>query len=223
MTSVLVSPEGCFEYEAAHGTVQRHYYAHHRGEATSTNSTATIFAWTGAIAKRGELDDTPDLTAFAKHVEAAVLETIESGTMTKDLAGIANRGPKGIQRRQVSSTRSPSGRAGSEAPPRCAGHKEDHEDRGSRPGHRLHRPRVGGIPYEKKENVASSVAQDVGLKKQMTALPRASASLFWPGRPHHAQRQVRHLRGVATHLVSSEPRDRGGWCPLNLVYLCKIQ
>ena len=95
MTSVLVSPDGCFEYEAAHGTVQRHYYAHQKGEATSTNSTATIFAWTGAIAKRGELDETPELTGFAKRVEAAVLETIESGTMTKDLALIADPRPAG--------------------------------------------------------------------------------------------------------------------------------
>jgi len=97
MTSVLVSPEGCFEYEAAHGTVQRHYYAHQRGEPTSTNSTATIFAWTGAIAKRGELDDTPELTAFAHHIESAVIETIESGIMTKDLALIAEPRPAGHQ------------------------------------------------------------------------------------------------------------------------------
>jgi isocitrate dehydrogenase len=97
MTSVLVSPEGCFEYEAAHGTVQRHYCAHQRGEATSTNSTATIFAWTGAIAKRGELDGTPELTGFAKRLEASVIETIESGVMTKDLAGIADPRPQGHQ------------------------------------------------------------------------------------------------------------------------------
>jgi len=77
--------------------VQRHYYAHQRGEATSTNSTATIFAWTGAIAKRGELDDTPELTAFARHIEAAVIETIESGVMTKDLALIAEPRPAGHQ------------------------------------------------------------------------------------------------------------------------------
>jgi isocitrate dehydrogenase len=96
MTSVLVSPEGHYEYEAAHGTVQRHYYAHQRGETTSTNSTATIFAWTGAIAKRGELDGTPELTAFAKGVERAVIETIESGTMTKDLALIAEPKPSGF-------------------------------------------------------------------------------------------------------------------------------
>jgi len=88
MTSVLVSPEGYFEYEAAHGTVQRHYYQHQRGEPTSTNSTATIFAWTGALARRGELDGTPELTAFAHQVEQSVIETIESGTVTKDLAGL---------------------------------------------------------------------------------------------------------------------------------------
>jgi isocitrate dehydrogenase len=93
MTSVLVSPEGHFEFEAAHGTVQRHYYAHQKGEPTSTNSTATIFAWTGALAKRGELDGASDLTAFAKQLEAAVLETIESGLMTKDLARIAEPRP----------------------------------------------------------------------------------------------------------------------------------
>jgi isocitrate dehydrogenase len=89
MTSVLVSPDGLFEYEAAHGTVQRHYYQHLKGEPTSTNSTATIFAWTGALAKRGELDGTPELTAFARRLERAVVETIESGTVTKDLAALA--------------------------------------------------------------------------------------------------------------------------------------
>jgi isocitrate dehydrogenase len=89
MTSVLVSPEGNFEYEAAHGTVQRHYYQHQKGEKTSTNSTASIFAWSGALAKRGELDGTPELVTFAKQLEASVIETIESGTMTKDLALIA--------------------------------------------------------------------------------------------------------------------------------------
>jgi isocitrate dehydrogenase len=88
MTSVLVSPDGLFEYEAAHGTVQKHYYAHQRGEATSTNSTATIFAWSGALAKRGELDGTPALVEFAHRLEAAVIETIEAGEVTKDLAGI---------------------------------------------------------------------------------------------------------------------------------------
>ncbi len=89
MTSVLVSPDGLFEYEAAHGTVQRHYYQHQRGEKTSTNSTATIFAWTGALAKRGELDGTPEVVEFARRLERAVVETIESGVVTKDLAGIA--------------------------------------------------------------------------------------------------------------------------------------
>src|SRR5215470_4889379 len=97
MTSVLVSPDGHFEYEAAHGTVQRHYYAHQRGETTSTNSTATIFAWSGALAKRGELDGTPDLVAFARALEDSVIETIESGIMTKDLAGIADPRPQGHQ------------------------------------------------------------------------------------------------------------------------------
>ena len=88
MTSVLVSPHGYFEYEAAHGTVQRHYYKHLRGEATSTNSVATIFAWTGALRKRGELDGTPDLVDFANRLEAATLHTIETGKMTGDLARI---------------------------------------------------------------------------------------------------------------------------------------
>lgn len=86
MTSVLVSPEGYYEYEAAHGTVQRHYYKHLKGEETSTNSVATIFAWTGALRKRGELDNTPELSAFADKLEAACIKTIESGNMTKDLA-----------------------------------------------------------------------------------------------------------------------------------------
>ncbi len=86
MTSVLVSPEGYYEYEAAHGTVQRHYYKHLKGEETSTNSVATIFAWTGALRKRGELDNTPDLCAFADKLEQACVKTIESGKMTKDLA-----------------------------------------------------------------------------------------------------------------------------------------
>lgn len=86
MTSVLVSPEGYYEYEAAHGTVQRHYYKHLNGEETSTNSVATIFAWTGALRKRGELDSLPELMEFADHLEKACVETIESGKMTKDLA-----------------------------------------------------------------------------------------------------------------------------------------
>ena len=86
MTSVLVSPEGYYEYEAAHGTVQRHYYKHLKGEETSTNSVATIFAWTGALRKRGELDKLPELSSFADKLEQACLSTIESGKMTKDLA-----------------------------------------------------------------------------------------------------------------------------------------
>lgn len=88
MTSVLVSPQGHFEYEAAHGTVQRHYYRHLKGERTSTNSVATIFAWSGALRKRGELDDTPELAAFADRLERATIDTIESGQMTGDLARI---------------------------------------------------------------------------------------------------------------------------------------
>ncbi|MDY5272502.1 NADP-dependent isocitrate dehydrogenase [Tractidigestivibacter sp.] len=88
MTSVLVSPHGQYEYEAAHGTVQRHYYKHLRGEETSTNSVATIFAWTGALAKRGELDGTPELVDFAKRLERATVKTIEGGRMTGDLARI---------------------------------------------------------------------------------------------------------------------------------------
>jgi isocitrate dehydrogenase len=93
MTSVLVSPRGAYEYEAAHGTVQRHYYRHLKGEQTSTNSTATIFAWAGALAKRGELDGTPEVVDFAGKLEAAVIETIEGGTMTGDLARIAEPAP----------------------------------------------------------------------------------------------------------------------------------
>jgi isocitrate dehydrogenase len=85
MTSVLVSPDGIYEYEAAHGTVQRHYYKYLKGETTSTNSVATIFAWTGALRKRGELDKLPELCAFADKLEAATIRTIEEGVMTKDL------------------------------------------------------------------------------------------------------------------------------------------
>ncbi len=88
MTSVLVSPDGNFEYEAAHGTVQRHYYKYLKGEETSTNSVATIYAWTGALRKRGELDDIPELVRYADRMEQAVIQTIESGKMTKDLAAI---------------------------------------------------------------------------------------------------------------------------------------
>lgn len=86
MTSVLVSPDGYYEYEAAHGTVQRHYYKHLNGEETSTNSVATIFAWSGALRKRGELDSNEALMKFADALEAACIGTIESGKMTKDLA-----------------------------------------------------------------------------------------------------------------------------------------
>lgn len=89
MTSVLVSPDGKFEYEAAHGTVMRHYYEHLKGNPTSTNSVASIFAWTGAIAKRGELDHTPEVVSFAQTLERTVIETVESGIMTKDLMLIA--------------------------------------------------------------------------------------------------------------------------------------
>lgn len=90
MTSVLVSPSGVYEYEAAHGTVQRHYYKHLKGEETSTNSVATIFAWTGALRKRGELDNIPELMTFAEKLEKTTLGTIESGKMTKDLALITS-------------------------------------------------------------------------------------------------------------------------------------
>ncbi len=90
MTSVLVSPHGYYEYEAAHGTVQRHYYKHLKGEPTSTNSVATIFAWTGALRKRGELDETPELVDFADRLEAATTHTIEAGKMTGDLARITS-------------------------------------------------------------------------------------------------------------------------------------
>lgn len=90
MTSVLVSPEGNYEYEAAHGTVQRHYYKHLKGEETSTNSVATIFAWTGALRKRGELDGNAELVSFTDKLEKATIKTIEDGTMTKDLALITS-------------------------------------------------------------------------------------------------------------------------------------
>lgn len=89
MTSVLVSPEGIYEYEAAHGTVQRHYYKHLKGESTSTNSMATLFAWTGALRKRGELDDNKALCDFADKLEKASIETIENGIMTGDLASMS--------------------------------------------------------------------------------------------------------------------------------------
>jgi isocitrate dehydrogenase len=93
MTSVLVSPSGVFEYEAAHGTVQQHYYRWQKGEKTSTNPAALIFAWTGALTKRGELDNTPELHAFAKKLEEATLKTIEEGEMTGDLVRLANPAP----------------------------------------------------------------------------------------------------------------------------------
>lgn len=85
MTSVLVSPDGVYEYEAAHGTVQRHYYKHLKGEKTSTNSVATLFAWSGALRKRGELDNNPELCRFADNLEKATISTIEDGVMTGDL------------------------------------------------------------------------------------------------------------------------------------------
>jgi len=93
MTSVLVSPHGWFEYEAAHGTVQKHYYKHLKGEETSSNSMALIFAWTGGLRKRGELDGTPDVVAFADHLEKAAIETVESGIMTGDLLLLAEKRP----------------------------------------------------------------------------------------------------------------------------------
>ena len=89
MTSVLVSPSGVYEYEAAHGTVQRHYYKHLKGEETSTNSIATIFAWTGALRKRGELDNIPELIRYADKMEKACIKTIEDGKMTQSLALIS--------------------------------------------------------------------------------------------------------------------------------------
>ena len=93
MTSVLVSPDGNYEYEAAHGTVMRHYYEHLKGNQTSTNSVASIFAWTGAIARRGELDGSPEVVEFCRRLESVVLKTIEGGIMTKDLAAIAEPRP----------------------------------------------------------------------------------------------------------------------------------
>ena len=90
MTSVLISPDGVYEYEAAHGTVQRHYYAHLKGETTSTNPTATIFAWSGALRKRGELDGNQELMKFADRLENAVVATIEQGIMTKDLYALSS-------------------------------------------------------------------------------------------------------------------------------------
>jgi isocitrate dehydrogenase len=97
MTSVLVSPDGKFEFEAAHGTVRRHYYEHLKGNPTSTNSVASIFAWTGAIRKRGELDGTPEVTAFGERIEKAVMNSIESGVVTKDLVPLMEPKPTGFQ------------------------------------------------------------------------------------------------------------------------------
>ena len=94
MTSVLVSPKGYFEYEAAHGTVQKHYYKYLNNEVTSTNSIALIFAWSGGLRKRGELDGTEDVIAFADKVEGSVIETVESGIMTGDLLAVAEKDPK---------------------------------------------------------------------------------------------------------------------------------
>ena len=89
MTSVLVSPDGVYEYEAAHGTVQRHYYKYLKGETTSTNSVATIFAWSGALRKRGEMDGNDELMAFADRLESATIRTIEDSVMTGDLAAMS--------------------------------------------------------------------------------------------------------------------------------------
>ena len=94
MTSVLVSPDGKYEYEAAHGTVTRHYYRFLKGEETSTNPMATIYAWTGALRKRGELDELPELMSFADKLEAACIETLNQGIMTKDLVGLVVEGTK---------------------------------------------------------------------------------------------------------------------------------
>ena len=99
MTSVLVSPDGCYEYEAAHGTVTRHYYRYLKGEETSTNPMATIYAWSGALRKRGEMDNIPELQAYADALEAACIETLEDGVMTKDLVSLA----EGITPRAVNS------------------------------------------------------------------------------------------------------------------------
>jgi isocitrate dehydrogenase len=101
MSSVLVSPDGKYEYEAAHGTVTRHYYKYLNGEETSTNSVATIWAWTGALAKRGELDGNDKLVQFAKKLERATIETIEQGYMTGDLIALFNS--EGVQAHKLSS------------------------------------------------------------------------------------------------------------------------
>jgi isocitrate dehydrogenase len=92
MTAVLVSPDGNYEYEAAHGTVTRHYYRYRQGEETSTNPIATIFAWSGALRKRGEMDGLSDLCDFADKLEAACIKTLNDGIMTKDLVGLVEEG-----------------------------------------------------------------------------------------------------------------------------------
>jgi isocitrate dehydrogenase len=92
MTSVLVSPDGKYEYEAAHGTVTRHYYRYLKGEDTSTNPMATIYAWSGALRKRGELDEIPELVDFANKLEEACIDTLNDGIMTKDLVGLVSEG-----------------------------------------------------------------------------------------------------------------------------------
>jgi isocitrate dehydrogenase len=97
MTSVLVSPDGKYEFEAAHGTVRRHFYEHLKGNPTSTNSVASIFAWTGGIKKRGELDGTPEVNAFGEKLEKAVISTIERGIVTKDLVPLMDPEPPGYQ------------------------------------------------------------------------------------------------------------------------------
>ena len=94
MTSVLVSPDGKYEYEAAHGTVTRHYYRFLKGEETSTNPMATIYAWSGALRKRGELDGLSDLVAFADKLEESCIDTLNDGIMTKDLVGLVEEGFK---------------------------------------------------------------------------------------------------------------------------------
>jgi isocitrate dehydrogenase len=100
MTSVLVSPDGKYEYEAAHGTVTRHYYRHLKGEKTSTNPIATLFAWTGALRKRGELDGIDELVDFANRLEKATLDTIQSGVMTKDLASLYEGEARAVNSRE---------------------------------------------------------------------------------------------------------------------------
>jgi isocitrate dehydrogenase len=97
MTSVLVSPQGYYEFEASHGTVQKHYYKHLKGEKTSTNPMALIFAWSGCLKKRGELDETPEVVQFAQKLEEAALETVESGIMTGDLMLVATPDPENKQ------------------------------------------------------------------------------------------------------------------------------